>query len=227
MIRLIGIFMCCLTCVTATLGYCQPYSSKKSKSRKKSMAPKRARLIPTSLINRLEGPYPKLKPVLQRRISPDRCDQTEPAREMRETFQSEDLPKGEIIELRLMRTPGELACSHIEYCHLAVRTRLGWWVTPHDQQQWCSGVVGTGSNVETTQESVEVDESSPQRFLYYGVRVTQSTEVRAPSLGPDGSLRSSKPEFFEVTRRNPFAIACEITSARQIWCQRPYWGVDD
>ena len=99
--------------------------------------------------------------------------------------------------------------------------------TSRDQQQWCSGVVGTGSNVETVRESVEVDEHSPLRFLYSGVRVTQSTEVRAPSRGRDGSLRSSKSDFFEVTGRHPFALACEITSARQVWCQRLYWGVDD
>ena len=176
---------------------------------------------PTALSHLLQGPLEDLDAEINGRVLelPEDCDPP-----------SADLPRGEVratasgklpepaLEYRLMRYPGDIACAPIEYCALAIRTASGWWVTPHEDNDWCQGVTGPSSRVSVEEDDVEVDDEHPGVLAHVGFRLTASRDY--------GTRRDGKEERWTETR-TPFARLCEVTSEGRVYCQvqapTPVW----
>lgn len=174
---------------------------------------------PTMLSVPLEGPFAELADGLgpRAREVPEECEWPSPPTGPRQTLTLEPDAAGPVLEVRAIRTFADMACAPIEYCHLAVRTSSGWWLSPFDENDWCSGVVGSGVSVATEEEDVMFDEEHPERFVVSGVRLETRTEVSAAR--PPGGKRSARPDMVERTSSDPYAYACEVTPDATPWCQ--------
>ncbi len=176
---------------------------------------------PTSLAVALEGPFAQLDDGLAPRARevPEDCEWEAPPPGPSTKLELTPEGEGPVLEVRLVRTSAHIACAPIEYCHLAVRTSTGWWLSPFDENRWCAGVVGTGASLTTEEEDVLFDDEHPERFVVAAIRETTRLEIPAAvSLGP-GKKRASRPEPVERTSSDPDAYACEVTEDGTPWCQ--------
>ena len=162
---------------------------------------------PLALVVPLEGPFEDPAPIVEGRIDAavEECGPyDDPKPRVEET--ARESGEGLLLEARVYRHVGEMACAPIQYCVVALKTERGWWLTPDGYNGWCDGVTGTGTSIETY-ESLEPSEN---QVWYRGEVVTHHLEYR--DVGGQRQERRYESESF-------FALGCQVTQDHCAWCQ--------
>lgn len=169
---------------------------------------------PRSLSEVLEGPVADLEAAVRRRVKPlpEACLEGEapPPPRPSVTFAARVEGRSPLLEAASVRYPGDVACSPIEYCALALRSASGWWLTPHDENVWCEGVTGPSNRIELEDEELETS-AEPGLLIHRGVRVIHTRDHGLAVAGREESWSTS---------RTGFERRCEITPDARAHCQR-------
>ena len=170
---------------------------------------------PWGLSRVLEGPLVDLQDAVSGRIEPmpEDCFDGEapPPSRPRMTTVTRIEAQAPLLEAVSLRYPGDIACAPIEYCALALRTARGWWITPHDENVWCDGIIGPSSRIERLDEDLEAPTDQPGLLIYRGTAVKHTREY--------GGLDGPREESWSTTEA-PFAQRCQATSDGRAHCQR-------
>lgn len=171
---------------------------------------------PWALTRVLDGPFPDFEAVVLGRIAPipEACgdDPEGIPTDAAVTIVSRVDGKGPLLEAVSLRYPGDIACSPIEYCALALRSAAGWWLTPHDENAWCQGVTGPSSRVEIEYEDLDAPSDEPGLLVHRGIRQRHSREYIESFDGKREESWSTTEEHFEHL--------CQVTSDARAHCQR-------
>jgi hypothetical protein len=123
----------------------------------------------------LEGPFASLEDYLEANPAPhdDSCG-PRPGPSVRPHRVG---AAGRFREARLMRAPGSIACAHVEYCIVGLRTAEGWFVRASSEA--CHGTLGPGQDVATLAPKTRwIGSGTDQVLAIETTRRTKTLEIR-------------------------------------------------